>query len=265
MKRKKQHKRGRKKVIANQFTMRDAWDVLVIIMLLSVIVYCTNYVRNHNSDLLLWPQIKQVNVNGYMQNLNQNEIKNIIRMHIRGGFFRVSMSKLEQEIINLPWVYHASAQRFWPSTISIKIYEQKPIARWGESGLMNAYGDLFFPESIGSYTSLVMLYGEESRAKELASVFENSLIQLKPYGLQLHGLFEDERQSKHLVLSNGMVIAIGDGDANKKIARFTAAYEQYLSPHITDVKKIDLRYTNGLAVEWKNPQLANNLVLERNL
>jgi len=265
MKRKRQHKRVKNKAISAQFSMRDAWDVLVIVILLSVIVYFANYARNNNSNLLIWPQINQVEVNGSLKHINYEKLKSIIRTHIRGGFFRVPMSKLEQEIVHLPWVYHATAQRIWPNTISIKIYEQNPIARWGDTGLMNAYGDLFFPESIGSNSLLPMLFGEELRAKELASIFESSLIKLKQIGLQLHGLFEDERQSKHLVLSNGMVVAIGDGDANEKITRLTAAYKQYLSPHISEVKKIDLRYTNGLAVEWKNPQLANNIKLERNL
>ena len=265
MKAKKRHKRVRNRVAVNQFSIRDAWDVLVIVMLLSAVVYFANFVRHDNSDLLVWPHIKHVNVNGVLKNINQDKLKGIIRMRIKGGFFRVPMNTLEQEITNLPWVYHATAQRIWPDTISINIFEQVPIARWGEVGLMNAYGDIFFPDSIESYTSLPILYGEELRAKDLASVFENSQNQLKPYDLHLHGLFEDERQSKHLVLSNGMVIAIGDGDANKKIARFTAAFEHYLSPHLGEVKKIDLRYTNGLAVEWKNPQLANNLKLEHNL
>ena len=112
---------------------------------------------------------------------------------------------------------------------------------------MNAYGEVFFPDSIAAYASLPVLYGEQPRAKDLARVFENSLEQLKPSGLQLRGLFEDERQSKHLMLSNGLVLEIGDGDVIKKITRFIFAYEQYLSPHFAQVKKIDLRYTNGLS------------------
>ena len=107
-----------------------------------------------------------------------------------------------------------------------------------------------------------MLYGDQSRAKDLAKLFEKTVAELKPLGMQLRALFEDQRQSKHLVLSNGLVVAIGEGDPIKKISRFVTAYQQYLSPHITEVKKVDLRYTNGLAIECKNSQLAINLDLE---
>ena len=72
-------------------------------------------------------------------------------------------------------------------------------------------------------------------------------------------MFEDERQSKTLVLTDGLVLSIGDGDVSKKITRFITAYEQYLAKNLNEVKKVDLRYTNGLAVEWKSPQFAQNL------
>ena len=71
-----------------------------------------------------------------------------------------------------------------------------------------------------------MLYGEEVRAKDLARAFEDSMQQLKPLGLQLRGLFEDDRQSKHLVMSDGLVISIGDGDVSEKINRFIITVNQ---------------------------------------
>lgn len=265
MKRKRYNKRLKSKTARVQFSLRDTWDVLAIIILLTVIVYFSHYVRNNHLSVTVWPQIKSVKVDGTLELINRMSFKDVIQKHIAGGFFYVQMSQLEQELSSLPWVYRATVQRLWPNTLKVKVIEQNPIARWGDSGLMNAYGEVFYPSNTESYTSFPMLFGEEVRAKDLAGVFENSLRQLQPLGLQLRGLFEDERQSKHIVLSNGLVLAIGDGNVSEKIGRFISAYEQYLSPYLSKVEKIDLRYTNGLAVEWKNPQLANNIELERNL
>lgn len=265
VKRKRRNSRVKQKAAKRLFSLRDAWDVMVIVLLLSIVVYFSHYVRNNHASVYLWPPIKYVNINGHVNTASHKDLKNIINKRVAGGFFRVPMDQLEQELAEIPWVYRATVQRFWPHTLTVKIYEEVPIARWGDSGLMNAYGELFFPDTTESYASLPMLYGERIRAKKLANAFEKSMIQLKPLGLQLRGLFEDERQSKHLVLSNGLVLAIGDGDLTKKIVRFIAAYEQYLAPYLVEVKKIDLRYTNGLAVEWKNPKLVNNLEMERNL
>ena len=249
----------RKKSTAQTISMRDAWDVIVVIMLLIIIVYFSSYVRNNHHFVAAWPVIEHVNINGEVNAVDRDALKAIIRNHCVGGFLRVQMEQLETALEKLTWVHQASVQRYWPDILSVKILQHSPIARWGDTGLMNTYGDLFFPNDVELFSDLPMLYGEESRAKELAQTFENSMQQLKPLDLQLRGLFEDQRQSKHLVLSDGLVISLGDGDVSKKIKRFITAYEQYLATNISEVKKIDLRYTNGLAIEWKSPQFAKNL------
>ncbi len=265
MKRKRYNKRTKQKAAQLRFAFRDVWDIIVIILLLSVVVYSFYYLRNNHIVLSPWPQIKTISVSGNLNATNRDAFKKIIREHTLRGFFYVQMNRLEQELANLPWLYRANVQRVWPDTLKIKVMEQHPIARWGDKGLMNAYGELFFPESTEAFATLPMLYGEQSRAKALARVFETSLNQLNPLGLKLRGLFEDQRHSKHLILSDGLILAIGDGDVSQKITRFITAYEQYLSSYLPEVEKIDLRYTNGLAVEWKNPQLAHNIELEKNL
>ncbi len=245
-------------------SLRDAWDILVAAILLGIAVYCIQYVRS-NPVISTWPQIEYVKVNGKLHATDREEFKNIVRARVAKGFFHVPMHELEQRLTELPWVRHATVRRMWPHTLKVKIDEESPVARWGYTGLMDAYGELFFPQSVEPYAFLPILFGEQTRIKELARIFKNSLKQLRPLGLKPQGLFEDRRQSKHLVLSNGLVLVIGDDNVNKKISRFIVAYEQYLSPRLAEVKKVDLRYTNGLAIEWKNPQLVNNLILERSL
>jgi cell division protein FtsQ len=257
---KKKYASRRKKTTLQSFSKRDAWDVIVVTMLLTIIVYFSAYVRNNHFAVTAWPAIENVNISGSIDAVDREALTTIIRTHSAGGFLRLKMDELESALEKLTWVRQASVQRYWPDTLSVNVLQHSPIARWGDTGLMNAYGDLFFPNDIDAYQTLPMLYGEEVRAKELARTFENSLQQLKLLGLQLRGLFEDERQSKHLVLSDGLVISIGDGDVSDKIDRFATAHKQYLAENLNEVKKIDLRYTNGLAVEWKSPQYAQNMV-----
>jgi len=249
----------RKKSVAQTFSKRDAWDVFVVLILLVIIVYFSTIVRNNQHFVASWPLIKQVNVSGNVDTVDKVALQTVIRNYSEGGFLRLQMDQLELALEKLTWIQQASVQRYWPDTLSVKLIPHVPIARWGDAGLMNAHGDLFFPNDIESFQSLPMLFGEAVRAKELARTFEDSMQQLKSIGLKLRGLFEDERQSKHFVLSDGLVISIGDGNVAKKMNRFITAYEQYLSSNITEVKKIDLRYPNGLAIEWKSPQIAHNL------
>lgn len=248
------------------FSVRGAWDVLVIAALLGAVAYGAYWVRTYHPGLLAWPQIRQVTVEGEVHPDDREAFREIVTARIAKGFFRIPAARLEQELEGLPWIYQVQVRRAWPATLAVTVRGQDPIARWGKTGLMNVYGELFFPESVeASYTALPMLYGEEARAAVLASMFERNVRRLEPLGLQLQGLFEDDRRSKHLVLSNGVILVLGHGGIGKKITRFMTAYEAYLSPHMEQVRKIDLRYTNGLAVEWKDPQLAGNFKLERKL
>ena len=252
--------------VPGYFSLRSAWDVLVIAVLLGVVAYGAYWIRTHHPGLLAWPQIQQVTVEGEVHADDREAFKEIVTARVAKGFFRIPMGRLQRELAELPWIYQVKVRRTWPATLEVTVYGQDPIARWGKTGLMNVYGGIFFPESVsGSYTALPMLYGEEARAAVLASIFERKIRRLEPLGLQLQGLFEDDRLSKHLVLSNGVILVLGHGELGKKVTRFMTAYEEYLAPHMEQVKKIDLRYTNGLAVEWKDPQLAGNFKLEHEL
>ena len=156
MKRNKQVSRRRnavkrKKVSVQSFSMRDAWEVIVVIMLLIVIVYFSTYVRNNHHFVAAWPLIEHVNVIGEVDAVDLVELKAIIRNHSAAGFLHVQMDQLEKALGKLTWVHKASVQRYWPDTLSVKILQHSPIARWGDVGLMNAYGDLFFPADINDY------------------------------------------------------------------------------------------------------------------
>ena len=267
VKRRSRNKQTVLKAVAGCFSLRSAWDVLVVLLLLGVAGYVSHYVQNHPVGIGIpaWPQIRHVEVDGDLHPSEREAFKKIVTAHVSRGFFRIPMDQLEQEIAELPWIYRAQVRRSWPNSLEIMVHMQDPVARWGKSGLMNGYGELFFPESVESYVTLPMLYGDEVRAAELARVFEDSVQRLGSLGLQLQGLFEDDRQSKRLVLSNGVILVVGHGDVGKKITRFITAYEQYLSSHIRQVQKIDLRYTNGLAVEWRDPQLVGSIETEHAL
>ena len=260
--------RGRlpvKRTSVGYFSLRGAWDALVVLFLLAVVGCLSYYMQKHSSDLLTWPPIKQVKVEGNLRPADYEIFKGIVITHVSKGLLRISTSQLAAELEELPWIHRVQSGRSWPNTLEVTVQGQDPIARWGKSGLINVQGEIFFPESMDAYTTSPMLYGDEARAPELVREFENSVKSLEPLGLKLQGLFEDKRHSKQMVLSNGIILVAGDGSVSKKITRFIAAYEQYLSPNINQVKKIDLRYTNGLAVEWKDPQLAGDIEPERAL
>ncbi|MEJ2114784.1 MAG: hypothetical protein P8X88_01715 [Gammaproteobacteria bacterium] len=54
----------RKKTTVQSFSKSDAWDVIVVVILLTIIVYFSTYVRNNHFAVVAWPAIEFVNING---------------------------------------------------------------------------------------------------------------------------------------------------------------------------------------------------------
>ncbi|MEZ5449720.1 MAG: cell division protein FtsQ/DivIB [Thiolinea sp.] len=79
---------------------------------------------------------------------------------------------------------------------------------------------------------------------------------LRDLGLEITGLTESESGSWRMTLRGGQEIILGRKEQQKRLERFKVGYRQDLRARFADVRKIDLRYTNGFAVEWKQDKVA---------
>ena len=70
-------------------------------------------------------------------------------------------------------------------------------------------------------------------------------------------LRSDPVHSVELVLSNGLRLVVGRDQIMKKMQRFLAVYRSDLQEKVDSVASIDLRYSNGVAVEWREGALAS--------
>ena len=43
----------------------------------------------------------------------------------------------------LPWIYKVNTRRRWPAEIEVVLVEQRPLARWGDTGYLNHQGHFF--------------------------------------------------------------------------------------------------------------------------
>jgi cell division protein FtsQ len=60
----------------------------------------------------------------------------------------------------------------------------------------------------------------------------------------------DNKKSWRLTLKNDKEIAIGREEVMEKLRRFVTVYDRFLSSVWGDVKAIDVRYSNGVSVQW---------------
>lgn len=195
--------------------------------------------------------VRHVEVRGDLQRIEISRLRQQVNEAVKGGFFSIDLEGVRSGLESMPWVYGASLRRIWPDRLIIEIEEQKPIAQWGETALLNQYGEVFEVQLDSWDRQLPPISGEDGREKQLIKAFIEADDLLHPLGLQLAGLREDARRDQRLFLSNGIELALGRKDRQGRLGRFVVAYRQTLAPFMERISSLDLRYANGFAVRWK--------------
>lgn len=204
--------------------------------------------------------ITQVEIQGTFQFLDESAIHARIEQQREDGFVRANLREMKKQIEGVPWVESVSVNRVWPDGMQIKIREQKPIARWGDKGFINQYGDIVKADQVDELKQLPVLFGEEKQSEEITRTYLEVAELLAAKGLSLRGLYLDEKRAWTLQFNNDIEIVMGREDVIQKLRNFLYVYEKKLQQHENEIARIDLRYRSGLAVRWKakEEQLADS-------
>ncbi len=179
-----------------------------------------------------------------------------IQDHVEGGFFTVDVNAIRAAAEELPWVYKAAVKRVWPATLQIFIEEQQVIAHWGERGYLNRNGEPFFPVETSLSLKLPALAGPTGHELKVLENYQRVAKELAPLGLQVTSMELDSRRAWHLQVENGVLLELGRADTRQRLQRFIHAYPTVFAGRIEDLRRVDLRYSNGFSVYWQ--QMASN-------
>ena len=208
---------------------------------------------SYNGTLWLMDQpIRTVHVEGNFARVSSPQVEAAMHGHLDQGFLAVDIKQLQTEIADLPWVKSASVRRSWPASLQVAIVEEQVAARWGESGLVNRSGDLFVESASHIPAELPRLDGPEGTAVEVTERFFMLQAKLEQFGLSAVALQLDARGAWELGMSNGMRVRFGAMAFEERIERFFVALDQVLTPIAARVDYVDMRYTNGFAIGWKD-------------
>jgi cell division protein FtsQ len=61
----------------------------------------------------------------------------------------------------------------------------------------------------------------------------------------------EQRGAWTLTLSNGIEVELGRDQVTQRFDRFVTVYQERLASRANEVKGVDARYSNGVAVKWK--------------
>jgi len=95
---------------------------------------------------------------------------------------------------------------------------------------------------------LPRLAGAQGRHEFVLDAFRSYELALKPFGVQVKALLEDERRSQTLELANNVTVSIGYESHELRLQRFIDVYERLVVPLNGQSARFDMRYSNGFAL-----------------
>lgn len=197
--------------------------------------------------------LQRVQVEGRFQNLSGEQVRNLLNAYAGQNFFDVDVVAIKHDLEQQPWIDRASVRRQWPDSLLVKIYEQKPVARWGEKGLINAAAEIFYPRGAApqrGFEALPRLDGTANSGQELLTRLHTLTEQFGALDLQVAELGLDARRAWSVRLGNGLQLLLGREQTGQRLQRFLAFYPAVLAQRVAEVAAVDLRYPNGFVLRW---------------
>lgn len=229
-------------------TQRIDWRLVVkagaalVVMALLVVAWL-------NSERFM--PLRQVQAIGALDKISPAQLQAVVAPLAASGFLRVDVSAVRDQVEAMTWVRHAAVRRVWPDTLAIEIEEHKALAVWSKGGLVDDQGALFAGQAAEVAEILPVFSGIETLAKAMVEQYRAMKPHLDGVELRVVSLDVNERRAWSVKLDNGIELVLGRELKAEQIARFVQIYPQVFASRAPEIARVDLRYTNGMAVQWK--------------
>lgn len=226
-------------------SVRQALALLVLLVVIGGATYL------HEADTL---PVKHVTVEGEMRHVDREQLVQAVSPFVRGSFLDVDVASIRAAGENIPWIKQIQVRRVWPDTLHLVVEEHRAVARWNNDSLVNSLGGVFTPGKDTMPTGLVQMNGPEGTSELMARRLVEIQQKLKALGLMITTISMDERRAWQVDFKNGLHLKLGRADSDERLQRFIDVYSDGLNTFREQIAEIDMRYTNGLAVVWKDGQ-----------
>lgn len=208
----------------------------------------------HVSQVFEQP-IEHVAVAASFERLSQQQVQSVIDQQLVGGFFSVNVQGLQQHLLALPWVAQVSIRRVWPDRLMIQLEERQAVARWGADQALDGQGEVFSPNAESMTGEWVQLAGPEGSNQEVLRLYQGFAAEAALAELMVTRLQKSPRGAWQLALNNGLEVMLGKQQPLQRFARFMRIYQQHLAPLVAHMQRVDLRYSHGIAVRWRESKV----------
>lgn len=194
--------------------------------------------------------ISSVKIEGEFKYLDKDKLREQAMPVVDGGFFSVDLVAVRNVLIELPWVEDVSVRRQWPDQLQVRVMEKQPVVFWGEDAVLSSKGELFSPGQTLK-ERLPRMSGPDGLHSTMFKELARMQAWLLETGLYINEMKLDARRSWTLVMENGIELRLGRNNMYERLQRFASVYRKNFQSETRKIEHIDMRYTNGFAVAWK--------------
>ncbi len=194
-----------------------------------------------------------ISMDGSFQRVSPAQLESAAAPYMQSGFMSADLDAIQRALETVPWVDHARVQRRWPNSLHVSVVEQTAAARWGESGLLNTRGQLFVRDATHVPAELPRLSGPEGSEAQVAQRYMAAQGRMLEAGLRIAALRLNERGAWEMDLDCGVTVRLGRRAVDERLERFIRTASQIIAHRLNDIAYVDMRYSNGFAIGWRNP------------
>ena len=200
-----------------------------------------------------WP-IEWLEVKGRFERVSAERVRASLQPLTETSYFTLDLDAVRDAASGIHWVANVKVRKQWPDTVVVSIVEHKPVAHWNDDSLISAEGRIFSVPEAGSLQGLPWLWGSEQQFETVIDRWVAFNRDLAPFGLEISDLRLDKRLSWEMTLSNNTRIHLGRDAPQQRLERLLDSWQALLSDRTAAPVSIDLRYTNGFAVNWHSTE-----------
>jgi cell division protein FtsQ len=191
-----------------------------------------------------------ISIKGQFSYVDQGEVQRRVEPLVDGRILSLNLGGIRRQLELHPWIEQATVSRQWPGGLVITVKEEVPIARWGKTGFLNSRGEMLEIPDNSILAHLPLLQGGVNTERSLMKAYREIAQLLQPSSLKIASLKRDERGAWQLSLVNGLALIIGRDQVMEKMRRFLVVWTSTLKGKAEQIVSVDIRYDNGIAVQW---------------
>lgn len=236
--------------IGDRLLSWGSWLLLIFAILVFVFGSYALYQR------FMHAEIEHVDVVGVSAPAQQALIQHI-KADTASGYFTTDLEQIRDNALSLSWVDRVVVSRAWPNAIVLRVTPRHAVARWGTGRYLSDDGVVFKPVQRFDHQNLPLLHGPHSQSRMMMTKYRDINQMFRPMDMRLKELYLTERMTWFMQFDNGIRLIVDQDQTMGKLQRLSEIAKTDLGLVWDNIAGIDLRYRNGLAVQWKNAQPVN--------